>query len=647
AWLGRAAAGLFAALQAAHWLPGAAPVPADAGDGPLLRLVQPDIPQSLKWDPRARQDHLRLTADLSYAPGYERIDHLIWPETATLFPLAGDPAFRLDLARLVPPAGYLLTGSTRVERAPVLRAWNSLHALDANGEIRATYDKFHLVPFGEYVPLRGILPLERITVGPVDFSSGPGPRTIRLPGLPAFSPLICYESIFPRAVRHPVDRPDWILLATNDAWFGSSAGPYQHYAASRFRAIEEGLPVVRAANGGISAVIDGEGRVRAALALGARTHLDARLPRALPPPPYARAGDALLAALALALLLAGCADTAYLLQSAGGHLRLLQAARPVSDWLADPQTPPALRQQLELAQRLRAFAVAELALPDNASYRRHAELGRSAVVWNVVAAPEFSLALQTWCFPVTGCVGYRGYFAEDAAHRQAALLRAQGLEVSVYGVPAYSTLGWLNWAGGDPLLSTFIHYPEGELARLLFHELAHQVLYVPDDTRFNESFASAVEGLGARQWLQRHGSAAARREDAERQARRADFRALTQATRRRLAELYEQKGPPALDPSALRAMKNEVMRDFRADHARLRAGWGAYPGYDAWVAQANNAALGAQAAYDDLVPAFEALFERQGRDWRRFYDAVRRLADLPAPARLDALTRPLPEHTRG
>ncbi len=305
AWLGRVAAGLFAALQAAHWLPGAPPVPADAGDGPLLRLVQPDIPQSLKWDPRARQDHLRLTADLSYAPGYERVDHLIWPETATLFPLAGDPAFRLDLARLVPPAGYLLTGSTRVERAPVLRAWNSLHALDANGELRATYDKFHLVPFGEYVPLRGILPLERITVGPVDFSAGPGPRTIRLPGLPAFSPLICYESIFPRAVRHPADRPDWILLATNDAWFGTSAGPYQHYAASRFRAIEEGLPVVRAANGGISAVIDGEGRVRAALALGARTHLDARLPRALPPPPYARAGDTLPAALALALLLAG------------------------------------------------------------------------------------------------------------------------------------------------------------------------------------------------------------------------------------------------------------------------------------------------------------------------------------------------------
>lgn len=298
----------FAALQVAQWLQ-TPPVPADAmaGDGPVLRLVQPDIPQKLKWDPREQQSHLQLTADLSRAPGFERIDHLLWPETASLFPMAGDRDFRRDLARLVPPGGYLLTGSPRIQRTPALQAWNSLHALDETGEIRATYDKFHLVPFGEYMPLRRILPLEKIAAGPVDFSAGPGPRTIRLPGLPPFSPLICYESIFPGAVRPPGDRPHWILLATNDAWFGTSAGPHQHFAASRFRAIEEGLPVVRVANGGISAVIDAQGRVRAALTLGARTHLDARLPPALPPPPYARGGDALPAALALALALAGWA----------------------------------------------------------------------------------------------------------------------------------------------------------------------------------------------------------------------------------------------------------------------------------------------------------------------------------------------------
>jgi predicted aminopeptidase len=196
------------------------------------------------------------------------------------------------------------------------------------------------------------------------------------------------------------------------------------------------------------------------------------------------------------LTLAGCADTRYYWQSVSGHVALMQAARPVDDWLRDPQTPPALRERLALSQRIRSFAVTELALPDNASYRRFADLQRRAVVWNVVAAPEYSLTLQTWCFPVLGCVGYRGYFSEAEARAQAAQLQAQGLEVTVYGVPAYSTLGWMNWAGGDPLLNTFIHYPEGELARIVFHELAHQVLYVPDDTTFNESFATAVEQLG-------------------------------------------------------------------------------------------------------------------------------------------------------
>ncbi|MBM3522343.1 MAG: apolipoprotein N-acyltransferase, partial [Alphaproteobacteria bacterium] len=174
-----------------------------------------------------------------------------------------------------------------------------------NGEIRATFDKFHLVPFGEYVPLRGVLPIERIAPGPVDFSPGPGPRTVRLPGLPAFSPLICYEIIFPRRAIDPDERPEWILNVTNDAWFGLSAGPYQHFATARFRAVEEGLPVVRVANGGITAVIDAQGRVRARMGLGTRGILDAALPPAIPPPPYARYGDGLLLALALGIAIAG------------------------------------------------------------------------------------------------------------------------------------------------------------------------------------------------------------------------------------------------------------------------------------------------------------------------------------------------------
>ena len=282
--------------------------------------------------------------------------------------------------------------------------------------------------------------------------------------------------------------------------------------------------------------------------------------------------------LLLVALLAGCADTRYYYQSVSGHLQLMQAARPVRDWLADPQAPDGLKTRLALAQQIRAFAVTELKLPDNASYQRYADLQRRAVVWNVVAAPEFSLTLKTWCFPVAGCVGYRGYFNEAEARSEAAALQQSGLEVSVYGVPAYSTLGWLNWAGGDPLLNTFISLPDTELARLIFHELAHQVLYVPDDTRFNESFATAVERLGVQRWLAQPGTAGTQREAAELRKRRQQFRALTLATRSRLAEIYQSNQPLALDSKGLSAMKIEAMQDFRAAYAELRRGWGGYAG---------------------------------------------------------------------
>ena len=340
-------------------------------------------------------------------------------------------------------------------------------------------------------------------------------------------------------------------------------------------------------------------------------------------------------AMATLGLLAGCADTRYYWQSVSGHLQLMQASRPVELWLSDPQTPAPLRERLELAQRLRAFAVAELALPDNASYHRYADLHRQAVVWNVVAAPSLSLELKTWCFPVLGCVSYRGYFDEAQARREASALQAQGLEVSVYGVPAYSTLGWMNWAGGDPLLSTFIHYPEGELARLLFHELAHQVLYARNDTVFNESFATAVERLGGAIWLQREASDAARTQYAALDVRRRAFRALSLATRARLQQVYAQSGK--VSEADLMARKQAVMLAFRDQYAELKQQWGGFAGYDRWVADANNASLGAQGAYDDLVPQFEDLFVREGRDWQAFYHAVRRIADLPSDARKKAL----------
>ena len=350
---------------------------------------------------------------------------------------------------------------------------------------------------------------------------------------------------------------------------------------------------------------------------------------------WTRRNKLLFAALAAAGL-AGCADLGYYWQSVNGHLTMLNAARPVNEWLGDAQTSAQLKSRLALAQRIRRFAVTELKLPDNPSYQRYADLHRSAVVWNVVAAPPFSLTLRTWCFPVAGCVGYRGYFQEAEARLEGARLAAQGLETSVYGVPAYSTLGWMNWAGGDPLLSTFIGYPEGELARLVFHELAHQVAYASGDTAFNESFATAVERLGVQQWLD---DQAGRGSDEARQAyqpfdgRRRQFRALVAATRRELTAIYEPNKAFAHDLRAQLALKTIAMQNFREHYAQLKAEWDGYAGYDPWVARANNASFGAQAAYDEGVPAFEALFEREGRDWQRFYGAVKHLAELPQAER--------------
>ncbi len=336
------------------------------------------------------------------------------------------------------------------------------------------------------------------------------------------------------------------------------------------------------------------------------------------------------AAAAAALAVSGCSTLAYYGQAVNGHLDLLQRARPIDDWLADPATPAPLRERLQLAQRMRAFAVTELKLPDNGSYHRYADLNRNAAVWNVVAAPELSLTLKTWCYPVMGCAGYRGYYRREPADELAGELRTEGWETSVYGVPAYSTLGWTNWLGGDPLLNTFVFWPEGELARLVFHELAHQVAYANDDTTFNESFAVAVERLGGRRWLEQQAGEAARAEYARFDERRQQFRALTLKTRQALKAVYDGAAPE----EEKRRRKVEVMAALRAEHAALKAGpWGGFAGYDGWIERANNASFGVQAAYDELVPQFERLFEKNGRDFDRFYAAVKALAALPKDER--------------
>jgi apolipoprotein N-acyltransferase len=285
-------------LLAVLWAGGAARLAgaeATTVEGVRLRLVQAAIAQRDKWRDDLRVDHLRDQIALSRAPAARPVTHVIWPEAAIAFFLAEQPEVRAALARAVPDGGALVTGSMRRtwDEVDGMRLWNSIEALDGAGDLIAAYDKHHLVPFGEYMPLRAVVDLAKLTPGSIDFSSGPGPVVWRLPGLPPASPLVCYEAIFPGAVTPAGERPEWLLNLTNDAWFGTGPGPRQHFAAARLRSIEEGLPLVRVAGSGISAVVDPWGRVVASLDLGERGVLDADLPRPLPGATlYSRLGDA-------------------------------------------------------------------------------------------------------------------------------------------------------------------------------------------------------------------------------------------------------------------------------------------------------------------------------------------------------------------
>jgi apolipoprotein N-acyltransferase len=268
-----------------------------------LRLVQPSVPQDLKWDPAAAEANFRGLIELSAAPSAHRLAAVIWPEAAATFPLERHPEQRAAIAAVAPEGGYVITGAIRANPppAPVTQIWNSIEAIDGAGVIRAVYDKAHLVPFGEYMPFRGLLPIDDFIPGAIDMTPGPGPQTLTLPGLPAFSATVCYEAIFPGRVTAAA-RPAWILNVTNDAWYGNSSGPYQHFAIARTRAIEEGMPLVRAANNGISGIFDPAGRVVARTRLDSVGYADIALPEATAPTLYARAGEwVFLAMLLLAL----------------------------------------------------------------------------------------------------------------------------------------------------------------------------------------------------------------------------------------------------------------------------------------------------------------------------------------------------------
>ena len=330
--------------------------------------------------------------------------------------------------------------------------------------------------------------------------------------------------------------------------------------------------------------------------------------------------------LATAALVSGCETVGYYSQAINGHLALMSAARPAEQVIADPDTPQVLRQRLETALRIRAFATRELGLPDNSSYTDYVELDRPYVVWNVFAAGEFSLKAKTHCFPIAGCVSYRGFFAEKEAREFAGQLAAEGNDVFVAGVPAYSTLGWFD----DPLLSTFMRGGDTEVARLVFHELAHQLIYVRDDTMFNESFATTVALEGVRRWLAREDRAGEFEAFLARQKRRKEFITLLEGARERLAAVYLLKLPP----EELRARKRAELEALRGHYDALKASWGGYAGYDRiFGREPNNALLVAFATYTQLVPAFERLLADAGGDLPAFYERVKEIAALPKAER--------------
>ncbi len=330
------------------------------------------------------------------------------------------------------------------------------------------------------------------------------------------------------------------------------------------------------------------------------------------------------------VMVAGCGQFSYYLQAAHGQFSLMSAARPIDTWLSDPTADDELKAKLARVKDIRRFAADELGLPDNASYTSYADLGRPYALWNVVATPEFDMEPINWCFPVAGCVKYRGYYSKHEAKKFADKLRQQGYDVQIDGVPAYSTLGWFD----DPVLSTFINYSDGEVARLVFHELAHQVVYAKNDSQFNESFAVAVEEESLDRWIAASGDSEARRKYAERVGRKKDFVELLMRHRAALEAIY------ASDLSVMekRERKQQVFQVLKDEYQIIKTQrWHGHAGYDRWFEQPiSNAHLASIATYHDLVPGFRALL-KQEKDFPAFFHKVRKLAALSKDERHQVL----------
>jgi predicted aminopeptidase len=342
----------------------------------------------------------------------------------------------------------------------------------------------------------------------------------------------------------------------------------------------------------------------------------------------------------------GCQTAHFYAQAVRGQCQILARQESCAKLLADPRTPPELRAKLELTRQLRDFAEHELSLPANGHYRHYADVGRPYVVWNVRASPRFSLASRKWWYPFVGSLSYRGYFSEQDAHRYATGLAGQGFDTFVEGVEAYSTLGWFR----DPLLNTFIHHRESELAEILYHELAHQRVFASGDTDFNEAFATAVGQEAARRWLRSKGATNELAHYESALQREREFAQLVQRTRSKLELLYgderNKKGElkPRKEPPASpvnQAQKDQALTEFRQGISGLQAKWGAPGVLDDWLnGEVNNARLNSVAVYHDLVPGFERLLARHRGDLEHFYRETKRLAQSPKAERWAALDRP-------
>jgi len=337
------------------------------------------------------------------------------------------------------------------------------------------------------------------------------------------------------------------------------------------------------------------------------------------------------AALSLAaLIVTGCTTVGYVAQAARGQLGVLRARKPIAKLLAEPATPAILRARLEQVLEIRDYASRVLLLPDNGSYRSYADLQRPYVVWNVVAAPEFSLAPREWCFPVAGCVAYRGYFSEAAARAYAEGLAARGDDVAVFGVAAYSTLGRFD----DPVLNTMTAYGPLDLAGLIFHELAHQKLYVAGDSAFNEAFATTVEEQGVARYAAERGTPAQLAAWHARRERGRELAKIVDATRERLRAIYRG----AADEEEKRAQRRAAFDALAAQVRDFETRTGARTSLHEWLGGLNNAHLAAIATYRERQPLFETLFQLAEGDFATFYRkaeeaAAQRRTELRGPPR--------------